>query len=284
LIFEIEKIAGFVLGFILPIILTAGFFLLNGALSYFIKAILFSNVNYVGYGNKLIIPQGFLILKLVILGLFCLFIYAKRKSLRYPSIFVWLWFAFSLFNAFFSQRPYTHYLLTLLPSLCLIVGFSLFDRKRQRFTLLVLALTFVIIIKSFWLFTRFPLYYANFASFIANQESMFSYQAFFDKNTPTDYELAAYIKLHTNQNDSIFIWGNNAQLYKLTEKLPPGKYAAAYHITSYPDGVSNTKSGILMKNPKLIVIMPNVGSIPLSLLKYEEKIIINNVLVYERIF
>ncbi|MCL6096639.1 MAG: hypothetical protein M1444_03095, partial [Patescibacteria group bacterium] len=83
---------------------------------------------------------------------------------------------------------------------------------------------------------------------------------------------------------SIFIWGNNAQLYKLTDKLPPGKYAAAYHITSYPDGVSNTKTGILMKKPKLIVIMPNVGSVPFPLLNYREKIIIDKVLVYERIF
>lgn len=284
LIFEIEKVASFVLGFVLPIILTAAVFLFNDALSYFIKAVLFSNVGYVGYGNKLIIPQGFLILKLTMLGLFCLFIYAKRKSLSFPSMFVWLWLAFSLFNAFFSQRPYTHYLLTLLPAFCLMVGFFLFDKKRQRFTLLVLVLTLIILIKSFWFFAKFPFYYANFVLFITNQKSVSSYEAFFDRNTPIDYELAAYIALHTNPGDSIFIWGNNAQLYKLTDKLPPGKYAAAYHITSYPDGISNTKAGILMKKPKLIVIMPNVGRIPFSLLNYREKITINKVLVYERIF
>ncbi len=284
LIFEIEKVAGFVLGFVLPIILTAAVFLFNGALSYFIKAVLFSNVGYVGYGNKLIIPQGFLILKLIILGLFCLLLYARRKSLSFPSMFVWLWFAFSLFNAFFSQRPYTHYLLTLLPAFCLLVGFFLFDKKRQRFTFLVLVLTFIIVIKSFWFFAKFPFYYANFVLFVTNQKSVSSYEAFFDRNTPIDYELAAYISLHTYPSDSIFIWGNNAQLYKLTDKLPPGKYAAAYHITSYPDGVSNTKTGILMKKPKLIVIMPNVGPIPFPLLNYREKIIIDKVLVYERIF
>ncbi len=284
LVFEIEKVISFVLGFALPITLTAAVFLLNGAISYFIKAVLFSNIGYVGYGNKLIIPQGFLILKLIILGLFCLFIYAKRKSLSYPSMFVWLWFAFSLFNAFFSQRPYTHYLLTLLPAFCLLVGFYLFDKKRRRFTLLVLALTLIIVTKSFWFFARFPFYYTNFISFITNQKSVASYQAFFDKNTPTDYKLATYINLHTNPNDSIFIWGNNAQVYKLTGKLPPGKYAATYHITSYPDGVSNTKAGILMKKPRLIIIMPNVRRIPFSLLNYREKITINNVLVYERIF
>jgi hypothetical protein len=284
LIFEIEKVGSFVLGFVLPIILVAAVFLFNGAISYFIKAILFSNIGYVGYGNKLIIPQGFLILKLIILGLFCGFLYAKRKSLSFPLMFIWLWFAFSLFNAFFSQRPYTHYLLTLLPSFCLLIGFFLLDKKRQRFTLLVLVLTLIIVIKNFWFFARFPAYYGNFVSFLTNQESVSSYEAFFDKNTPIDYKLAAYINLNTGPTDSIFIWGNNAQLYKLTNKLPPGKYAAAYHITSYPDGVPNTKAGILMKKPKLIVIMPNVGTIPFSLSNYREIITINNVLIYERIF
>ncbi len=284
LIFEIEKVVSFILGFVLPIILTAAIFLFNGAIYYFIKAVLFSNVGYVGYGNTFIIPQGFLIFKLIILGIFCLFIYVKRRSLSLPSMFIWLWFAFSLFNAFFSQRPYTHYLLTLLPVFCLLIGLFLFDKKRQRFIFLILALTLFILIKNFWFFARFPFYYTNFISFITNQKSVPSYQAFFDKNTPIDYEIAAYISLHTSSDDSIFIWGNNAQVYKLTSKTPPGKYAVAYHITSYPDGVSNTKAGILMKKPKLIVIMPNVGQIPFSLLNYREKITIDNILIYERIF
>ncbi|MCL6096777.1 MAG: glycosyltransferase family 39 protein [Patescibacteria group bacterium] len=284
LIFEIKKITVFILGFVLPVILAAFIFLFNGAISYFIKAVLFSNVGYVGYGNKFIIPQGFLILKLFALGLFCLFVYAKRKSLSYPTMFIWLWFAFSLFNAFFSQRPYTHYLLTLLPAFCLLVGYCLFDKKRQGFTFLVLVFTFAIVVKNFWFFIRFPFYYTNFISFITNGESVSSYQAFFDRQTPIDYELAAYINSNTNQNDSIFIWGNNAQVYKLTNKLPPGKYTTAYHITNYPDGVSNTKKGILVKKPKAIVIMPNVGPIPFSLMDYREKIKIDNVLIYERIF
>jgi len=284
LIFEIKKVTGFVLGFVLPLIPVAFVFLFNGAISYFIKAVLFSNVGYVGYGNKFIIPQGFLILKLAALGLFCIFIYRRRKSISYPAMFTSLWFAFSLFNAFFSQRPYTHYLLTLLPSFCLLVGFYLFNKKRQKFTFLVIILTLIVLIKSFWFFVRFPSYYTNFVSFVISAESVSSYQAFFDSKTPRDYELAVYINSNAGPNDSIFIWGNNAQVYKLTNKLPPGKYAAAYHITSYPDGIFNTKAGILVKKPKTIVIMPNVGPIPFSLVDYREKIEIDNVLIYERIF
>ena len=31
----------------------------------------------------------------------------------------------------------------------------------------------------------------------------------------------------SKKSDNIFIWGNNAQVYKLTEKLPPGRYTVA---------------------------------------------------------
>ena len=44
-------------------------------------------------------------------------------------------------------------------------------------------------------------------------------------------KLPIIIKLYAKPSDNIFIWGNNAQVYKLTNKLPPGKYAVAYHIT-----------------------------------------------------
>ena len=283
LLLEVEKIISFVIGFLIPIVFVATIFLFNGALQYFIKAVLFSNVGYVGYGNQFIIPQGFLILKLITLGVFCSFIYAKRKSLSVETIFIFIWFAFSVFNAFFSQRPYTHYVLTLLPSFCLLIGYYFFDKSKRIITFLVLALTLFVVLRSFWFFSRFPFYYTNFIAFVAGANNLFAYQGFFDKETPLDYTLAGYINSHTSQNDYIFIWGNNAQLYKLTGKIPPGKYAVAYHITSYPDGVSNTKSAILVKKPKLIVIMPNVGNIPFSLFGYREKIMIENIIIYERV-
>lgn len=274
----------FSLGFIFPVLLTMIYFWAKGAFSYFISATFFSNVGYVGYGNAFIVPQGFLILKIIILGLFCLYFYTRRKFFSTTAIFIWLWFAFSVFNAFFSQRPYTHYLLVLLPSFCLLVGFYFFETKYRKTSLLILFLVTILVIKSFWLYTKFPSYYANFISFVAGQKSVHSYQAFFDSNTPTDYEIANYINLHTTKSDSIFLWGNNAQLYKLTNKLPPGRYAVAYHITNYKDGILNTENAIAIKNPKFIVVMPNVGKIPFSFVNYRKTFNINNVLIYEKVF
>ncbi len=281
---EIKKVSPFVISFFLPIFIIALFFFLNGSLSYFLKATFFANVGYVGYGNKLIIPQGFLILKLAVLALFCLFLYFKRKSFDTTTLFVLLWFAFSLFNAFFSQRPYTHYLLNLLPAFVLLLGFIFYNRRLQNLSFLIALLTFVVVIKNFWIYAKFPFYYANFIYYVAGNESVSSYQAFFDKGTPITYEIATFINANTAKGDSIFLWGNNAMVYKLTDKLPPGKYAVAYHITSYTDGVQNTKDALALKKPKFIVIMPNVGPIPFSLVNYKEKITIDNVLIYERVF
>src|ERR1035437_6212785 len=57
LIKEIQNLFPLIIGFTVPIILVFVFFIFNHALSNFLTATLFSNVGYVGYGNKLIIPQ-----------------------------------------------------------------------------------------------------------------------------------------------------------------------------------------------------------------------------------
>jgi hypothetical protein len=299
------KIYPFVLGFIIPIFLTFVIFAIQGNLPDFIKAAFFSNIGYVGYGNNFIIPQGLLILKLLILAVFIWFIYFKREKLKVEGIFIYLWFAFSMYNAFFSERPYTHYILVLLPSFCLLLAY-LFDtqirqklsdfRKHKSFyqfflswgstagKLIIIGACLILIIHHFWFFTKTGSYYKNFFLFVTNNESVISYQGSFDKNTPFDYEIAGYIKSNTISSDSIFLWGNNSQLYKLTDKMPAGKYAVAYHITNFKDGISNTKQALEKTKPKFIIIMKNAGNYPFSLADYALKINIGTASIYERIF
>ena len=80
------------------------------------------------------------------------------------------------------------------------------------------------------------------------------------------------------------MWGNNAQLYELTNTLPITKYVVAYHITSYKDGVSVLTSALEKMKPKYVVIMPNQKTIPYSLTNYFNKIKIGNANIYERVF
>ncbi|HZJ18642.1 MAG TPA: hypothetical protein VFD45_03435, partial [Patescibacteria group bacterium] len=252
-----------------------------GAFSFFLKATFLNNVGYVSYGNKFIIPQGFLILKLVILFLFILFVFIKRKSLNLAGVFVFLWAGFSLFNAFFSQRPYTHYILVFLPSFSLLIGFLIANKKWQKFSLIFILVLTYLIIKNFHIYDKVIPYYKNFLDFANGQKSLIEYQAFFDRRTPIDYQVAQYLLPKIN-NENVFVWGNNAQLYKMLGKLPPGRYTVAYHITGYKDGLQNTAEGLLKTNPKYIIIMPNVSSYPFSLENYEQSVILNDVIIYER--
>lgn len=271
-----------VLGFIIPIILTTLFFLINNALVDFLQATFVQNVDYVSYGNKFLIPNGLLFLKAVLLSLFILYIFKIRKIVSVTTIFIVIWFAFSLFNAFFAERPYPHYLLVLLPSFSLIAALIVWDKKYQKIITLFALIAMVFVFNNFHFFSRSIAYYENFISFILEKKSSTSYRAFFDKKTPIDYEIALFLKPKINK-DSIFIWGDNPQVYKMVGALPPGRYVASYHIKGYKDGILNTTRAINKVKPKFIVIMPDQHTVPLSLSGYLPRIKIDNALVYERV-
>ena len=280
------KLPMIIVGFFLPILIVALFFVLNNTFIDFIKAAFFTNISYVSYGNKIGGTPLLLFVKLILLGLFTMYLFAKRKKFSSTLLFISIWFAFSLFNALFSQRPYTHYLLVLISSFSLMIGLILFDKKHQKtiaifFIIAIFAITKIFGIPSF---NKSISYYQNFIYYVKDQKSMAQYQAFFDKNTPFDYEIARFIRPKISKNETIFVWGNNAQLYQLVGVIPPTKYIVAYHITNYKDGSTSTKNAIDKIKPKFIVVMPNQQIIPFSLMHYSEKIKINNAIIYERLF
>ena len=283
LIKEAANLFPLIIGFLIPTAVIVLFFILNHAFSSFLTATLFSNVGYVGSGNKLIIPQGFLILKLILLGSFSLFLFYKRRGLGNSFTFVSLWLAFSIFNAYFSQRPYTHYVLVLLPAFCLMVGLFTLTKNFAKLSGIFAIVTFIIVSLSFNFYVKTIFYYPNFVSFITGNQSVNSYQKFFDQSTPINYGIANYINLYAKPKDIVFLWGNNPQVYYLTNKLPPGKYTVAYHITSYKDGFKDTQRGLNINQPKFIIIMPNVGSYPFSLADYSPKINIGGSIIYEKL-
>ena len=128
------KLSSLIAGFILPIFLVSMFFLINGSLMDFIRATFLSNISYVSYGNQIGKLPILLFIKLILLGGFLLYLFIKRKAISETSLFILIWFAFSLFNTFFSQRPYTHYVLVLISSLSLLIGLIFFDKILQLIT------------------------------------------------------------------------------------------------------------------------------------------------------
>lgn len=278
-----EDLLPYIVGFLTPTILISIYFIIRANFKFF-EAFLFSNINYVGYGNEFFIPQGLLILKLSILGIFSLFVFWKRKNISKNILFIIIWFAFSLFSVFFSQRPYSHYLIMLIPSFSLLIGAAIYAKKFQKIILAItLLIVYLIINNTFNLETKITDHYKNLYYFCSDKKDLANYQAFFDQGVPRDYEVARYLRLNTNKNDKVFIWGNNAQLYKMINKTPPMRYTVAYHILYFPTGVEEMKKMLNDKKPEFIVIMPNVPEIPTNLENYTEVRDISGTKIYEKI-
>ena len=69
-----------------------------------------------------------------------------------------------------------------------------------------------------------------------------NYQKFFDGSTPRDYEIARLYTSFTVPQAQILLFGEIMHKYiTLSNKLPPGRYAVAYHITNYKDGIRKHK-------------------------------------------
>ena len=190
------KLFSIIMGFLIPISFVSILFISNGTFMDFIKATFIANISYVSYGNKIGSLPFLLFIKLALLGGFLFFVLMKRKKINQTTLFVSVWFAFSLFNSYFSQRPYTHYLLVLIPSLSLATGAFLFDKKYQKIIVVFFIIALLTIIKTFGMpnFNKSINYYQNFISYVLGKKTMVSYQAFFDRNTPFDYEIARFIK------------------------------------------------------------------------------------------
>lgn len=274
----------FFVGFLLPILFVFLFFFIAGGLLGFLKATFTTNIGYVGYANQFFIPQGFLILKLILLGIYTYILFLRKQKLTKPVLFILLWLGFSLFNAFFSGRPYTHYVLVVLPSLCLLIGLFLWSSKKRTFIGIFLLIVFFLLNNNFNYYKNILPYYQNFISYINNKKSTLAYQGFFDKNTPHDYALAQFLRQHITKDDSLFIWGNNAQVYKLTNTLPPGRYTVAYHIVGNEQAEKETKDAINKSMPKYIVVMNNQQTVPYIPSSYNIKYALERAKLYERNF
>lgn len=272
-------------GFTVPVVSVILLFLASGTFSDFLTATFSQGVSYVSYGNEFIVPQGLLFIKLLLLACFIVVLFVFRRSFTNVQIFIMLWLSFSLFNAFFAQRPYTHYLLVLLPSFSLLVG-EIIEPKAYRFTgLLILLFILSLIPRNFWIYGKIGPYYQNFISFVTGGKEVEEYVAFFDPNVPSYYEAAQFIRMHTQEDEHIFIWGDAAQVYVLSNKLPPGRLAVSYHITFYPEAFEETKKILAKTRPRYIVLISPIGEYGELLRDYTLRFVLSKgAIIYEREF
>lgn len=264
------------------LLISAIYFLINGAFGEFLQAVFLQNFNYVGEESMFIFPMGILVVKTFILVFVILVIKYLSKKITKESIFIYLWTAFGIYSAFFSDRPYTHYLLLALPAFCLLIG-NLFEKEKGRFFEIVAILTISFIaIFHFQVYIKNIDYYKNFFNFVMDKKSVVQYETFFDRNTPRDYVIAEFISTNTQEDEDVFLWSDSAQIYALSNKLPIGKYIVAYHIKFYDNADADTRKQIEAIKPKYIIQTAQGDLINEVLSSYQLKYIISGAKIYER--
>jgi len=279
----------FALCFLIPFLLSAFYFLIVGGLGEYIHAVFQSTVGYVGYKNTFIIPQGLLITKILLLSFVIVFLFIKRQKFAKSTLFVLLWIGFSLFNSFFSQRPYTHYLIVLIPSFALLIGKIHASREKMPTTIIFAILAVILSFTAIHYFNHWDSkgtinYYVNFAEFVTGKKSISNYNSFFDRKTTRDTEIVNYINTHSKSTPSLFVWGNSAQLYPQTNSLPPGRFTVAYHISGIKAYEKETREALAKNYPQFIVIMDDASSYPFPMYNYNQVLRIQNASIYERIY
>lgn len=273
----------YLLGILILPVLFSLYFLYTNAFIDFLSGVLSENIDYIGVGNSFIFPMGILLIKIFITLFLLLAVFVKRKKISRYNLLIYLWLIFSLFSTFFSHRPYFHYILMLALPFSYFIG-SIIESDKYRSLKIIVAITIMMIIYiNFGIYKKTISYYDNYINFVFFNKKVNDYQAFFDVNTPRDYELARFIEMLSEGKDSdVFLWSDSGQIYALSETLPPGKYIVAYHITYYNNAVSYMVEQISKTKPRYIIKTKDspefINFIPSYVLKYK----IVNSSIYER--
>jgi 4-amino-4-deoxy-L-arabinose transferase-like glycosyltransferase len=262
-------------GFLTPILLTAAYFALNGALAQFFEAAYSYNISYTGYGNKLVIENGLLLVKALPIVLILIYsiirVYQGLKSKNGVPLtakeFLVVWLVFSFYGAVFGGRSYEHYLIQALPTFSLLLAVSFCDESFKRAGL---VLAVIILLLSFVLGFRpwfSPSYYTNFFRYVTNRVSFDKYTANFDPKTSTNYAIASFltgcekynsnnkcIKTRTSENSKLYVFANRPSIYFLSELDPASRYVTYFHIAGSQKGQEAVAREVERSKPKYILV------------------------------
>jgi len=289
----IKNSAILTLGFITPIALSALWYFSRGALNEYLLAAFLQNVGYVSSWNHSGEEISFFTKNLslflrtgvVLTGLSTL--YGFRRKLSKPFIFTSAWFLFSLFATTLSERPYPHYLIQTVPAIALLTGILAAKKNREQ-TLAIIPLTLAVLtplVYHFWYYPSLP-YYQRFTKLFLGQISKEEYFQEFGGDVLSNYKIAHFIVNSTTRTDKIFVWGDSAQIYALTRRLPPTKYIATYHIQDFSTP-EETLEMLDTNKPEFVIIKPGSpifdGLVPFLQEYYLQIQTIHNVAIWHHI-
>lgn len=252
-------------GVITPILFTFIWYQSRGALGDYIRAAFLQNFGYLSSWRPtdtqkpFLVKNGPLLLRSMIVLLTTAILWWKKKKLNKAFVFVCLWLVCSLFAVTLSERPYPHYFLQAVPAVAILIGYLLTDQtKLQSLAIIPLTLAFLVpVYFKFYHYDTFS-YYERFLKFASHQYTREEYFAHFDGNVNRNYQIAQFILSSSDNNSSLFVWGDSPPIYALTRRFPPIKYVANYHINDFASPVEVIKA-LDANKPKMIVLLPEGG-------------------------
>lgn len=264
--FKIKNILIFSIAFLLPITFWGIYYYLQGAFIPFLNASLFQNFGYLSSWSTgtqtSSVSSGGVVTRFITLLIFwaLIFLLKNREIISKKFSFLLFWFSATIFGSLLSGRPYPHYLIQVLPPLTLIIVECLDfkERKKQILSACSLFLFTIIVFKFQFYFYPVFSYYSNFYSYAVGQKSTVDYRNYFGSQTNNIYQISDFIKTNTDPTDKIFVWGDQAYIYALSDRLPSSKYTVSYHIADF-NGYQSTMDKIKANLPKFIVFYQMPG-------------------------
>jgi hypothetical protein len=282
-----------VLGFVAPFVVTAINYSLKGAGAEYIKAALLVNFGYVSSWETSSFEfdplKSGLLIRGVVLILYCLFLYLIRKKLDKTYVMVLLWLGFSLFGALLSGRPYPHYLQQPVVPLALLIPFVFLLDKLLAWVVLALVIGLGVVVQQqikFWGYPTLSVY-QNFGKYVKGEISKEEYRNTFS-SAKRNYAVAEYLKSRMREEDQIFIWGNDMTVYNLTKKgLVGGKYMVDFHVRDW-QAFDEVMDNLTQTRPEYVLVLPrSVEFVALAELldkEYLSPVEIEGVAIYRRIW
>jgi len=270
LITEIKRKNGFVKfvkrslvlmsGVALPIIATFIYYFAKGAFSEYLVAAYLQNFGYVSswrpdsQKDPFLVKNAPLLIRAGIVFVIHIFLFAIRNKISKRFIFIISWITFSLFGVTLSERPYPHYLLQTAAPLAVLMGLLFTSSSMlQLYSIFPLTLFFLVpLYFQFWHY-RASDYYMRITSYLSGKVDKSSYLRSFGGRTFDNYEISNVIRLMTEEDDRVFVWEDSAQIYALSNRIPPTKYVAGYHINDF-SSIDSTISDFSQNMPKVIVL------------------------------
>lgn len=254
----LKKSSSLMLGFLATVLPFVVYFTLRGCLQEFLAASFFNNLSYTAaWGGGTFSTRTLLFLKSFLLFFLPLLLLIFRRKVNLTTLLIYPWLFLSFFGATISNRPYPHYLMQTVPAFSLLLGKSI-SQKRKLLDLILAFLAILLALNLFNLsFLNFKYqvaYFQNFRDFVFKQKSSRDYLAFFDPITPRNYKIANFLRKTTKDSDKIFIWGDQALIYALSERAAAGRFVTAHHINDIKGAKEETIIALKKDRPKYILI------------------------------